>query len=237
MDSIKTFARNVVLETLWPTRCVICDTPGDVLCAACRINLPYLDYYHACPLCGAAFGSIQCSECNGFMLEKRKLNALAFDACASVCVATGSSLQIVKTYKDRNEQRLSSVIAALLLPFIDPSWPHNFVITAIPARKDALRQRGFDHMKSIAQEISVLSRHEYQELLTQKQRKDQRKLSAQNRFSNMRDAFSLKADYIPSSILLLDDVYTTGATLNAASELLKEAGATWVGCLTFLRVM
>ena len=57
-----------LLETLWPTRCAVCDTPGEVLCAPCSLNLSHIDWWRACPRCGAPFGRVQCSECNPVML-------------------------------------------------------------------------------------------------------------------------------------------------------------------------
>lgn len=50
-------------ELLWPTRCAGCDAPGVLLCDGCRADLPLIDQAHACPRCGAPFGSLVCTEC------------------------------------------------------------------------------------------------------------------------------------------------------------------------------
>ena len=46
-------AAQAVAETLWPTRCAICDEPGELLCERCRSEPPFIDLWRACPICGA----------------------------------------------------------------------------------------------------------------------------------------------------------------------------------------
>ncbi len=62
-DSLKLLQWGIA-EAVWPTRCVICDTPGALLCRACELSLPYLDQLLACPACGAPWGRSICCECN-----------------------------------------------------------------------------------------------------------------------------------------------------------------------------
>ena len=52
-------------EALWPTRCVGCDQPGTLLCDRCRAELPWIEQRLACPVCGAPFGFLTCTECDG----------------------------------------------------------------------------------------------------------------------------------------------------------------------------
>ena len=57
-------------ETLWPTRCAICDRPGNVLCARCARLLPYVDWWRACRRCGSPFGYVQCDACSSVTLAR-----------------------------------------------------------------------------------------------------------------------------------------------------------------------
>ncbi|MEG0324645.1 MAG: double zinc ribbon domain-containing protein, partial [Raoultibacter sp.] len=70
-------------ETLWPTRCAVCDTLGTVLCDRCRQRLPYIDYWRSCPRCGAPFGFTQCTECNPVMLTGLPDHTLPYASCRS----------------------------------------------------------------------------------------------------------------------------------------------------------
>ena len=62
-------AGSCAAELLWPTYCAACGAPGSVLCGQCRRSLAYIDWWRACPRCGAPFGRIQCTECNAVMLQ------------------------------------------------------------------------------------------------------------------------------------------------------------------------
>lgn len=66
-------AKGGVEELLWPTRCVLCDVPGTLLCEDCRLEIPYIDSLHACPYCGQAYGKLVCIDCNSFMVAHRQL--------------------------------------------------------------------------------------------------------------------------------------------------------------------
>lgn len=66
-------AKEGLEELLWPTRCVLCDVPGTLLCEDCRLEIPYIDALHACPYCGQAYGKLACIDCNSFMVAHRQL--------------------------------------------------------------------------------------------------------------------------------------------------------------------
>ncbi len=236
MNNYASILNLILTETLWPTRCALCDTPNELLCPDCWLNLPFIDHYLACPQCGAPFGKYLCCECNSFSLEQKGIASFPLNACASVFQATPKTLKLITIYKDRGEQRLSKIIALLLKPLINPTWPSNLVITAVPARKEALKNRGFDHMTVIGREVSALTAIPFVSILEQKNTRDQRKLRAKQRIANKQGSFVVAKEAIPSSVLILDDVFTTGSTLFAAAQALKEAGCTWVGGLTLARV-
>lgn len=62
-----------VAELLWPTRCVLCDVPGTLLCDECRLEIPYIDPLRACAYCGQAYGKLACIGCNSFIVKHRGL--------------------------------------------------------------------------------------------------------------------------------------------------------------------
>lgn len=115
---------NLILgETLWPTRCALCDALDTLLCPNCWQNLPFIDQYRTCPTCGAAFGKAICCECNSVSLELKGLKSIPLDACASVFQATPETLKLITTYKDRGEQQLAPILALLMKPLINPRGP------------------------------------------------------------------------------------------------------------------
>ena len=232
------FAGEAIAETLWPTRCAVCDMPGAVLCERCMRSLSYLDWWRACRRCGAPFGYVQCSTCNDMALALLGRDELPFDACASAVRFDDAAGRIARCFKDQGEQRLGAVMAGLMANTLPPAWPSE-AIAFVPATLAAYRHRGFDHAQLIASELSHLLGKPLASALARPKSHDQRGLDAAQRLENVRGAFRVsgKAPSIAGKrLVLVDDVYTTGATLCAATDALKAAGASEVRCLTFARV-
>lgn len=235
-------ARSILEEMVWTTRCVICDRPGQLLCGSCRMKLPYIDRWQACPRCGAPGGRLICTECNRFALRERGLERLPYRQCTSVLSHDDTSRRIVTAYKDSGEQRLAGVIAAFCADAVSPSTGDGGrAVTYIPSSKKALTRRGFDHARLTAAELSARLGMPLIDAFARPHTRDQRELDRKERQQNMRSSLKLRPgldeDGLPERILLYDDVYTTGATLCAASEALRRAGCEDVACITFTRVV
>lgn len=230
-------ALEAAAEALWPTRCAVCDTPGAVLCDSCRANLPYIDWWRACQRCGAPFGRVQCSECNLTLLGALGRTHPPFDSCASVVTLAGAPALIVRTFKDHGERRLAAELAASMAHTAHPLWiDERPAIVGIPATARVMRRRGFDHAQLLAQELSAMTGLPLAQLLSRPRTADQRGLSRRERAENMAKGFSvLPGASIPKRVLLVDDVFTTGATLFAATDALLSAGVRQVRCLTYAR--
>ncbi|MDO4854548.1 MAG: ComF family protein [Coriobacteriia bacterium] len=230
--------RESLTETVWPVRCALCDAPGEPLCARCERRLPYIDQNEACPMCGAAFGKLACTECNKLVLGLRGLSDFPLDGCRSVCRASPEALKIIRIYKDSGDRTLAEPLSRLLAQAIPRSWSGAH-LTPIPARANALKKRGFDHIEALSIKLARRAHLHRSLLLTHAGKEDQRELDAAARLANMRDAFALQpgsAAAVPPKIILLDDVITTGATIYAAAECLRQAGAKEVYGLSFARV-
>ena len=229
--------KDFTLETLWPTRCAICDKPATLLCEQCTLSLPYLDYWRACPVCGAHAGALQCCECNTYTLPDPTQNALA--SSTSSVLFTETSARIVRTYKDHGEQRLAGVMAQIMARSLPPELLNTLdSLTYIPASQKAYLKRGFDHAELLAKHISHLLHIPLIACFERPETKDQRSLGKTERLHNTEEAFSLRAGCTieQKTLLLIDDVRTTGATLQGAASTLLHAHAAKVHALTFARV-
>ena len=239
-ESYLSVEQELIAELFWPTRCVICDTPGKILCDTCRRSLPYLDRWSACEICGAPWGGTVCTECNTFTLHRMGRTSVPFDECRNAVLYKESGKKLVRAYKDQGQQQLAETISELMVNCIEPRWlRENPAIVAIPTSRKSLAKRGFDHMQLVAERVSRQTGLPRFEPFLAPESKDQRKLDRAGRFDNMRKVLRVREEWKDSvypSVLLVDDVLTTGATLFAAAEALKEQGAQQVYGLTFARV-
>lgn len=214
-------------ELLFPTHCAGCEMPGAVLCDACRDALPVVRADSACLRCGAPFGALVCTECWN--------REWAFEAALSLGEFEMPLARAVALHKDAAEQRLGPVLGSLLAEQIThqwPGWPE--AISFIPATRAALRRRGFDHGRGIASEVARLTGAPLLDVLTRGRVADQRTLGREERARNVAGSFSAVGP-LPGHVLVCDDVFTTGATLDAAATALLEAGAGAVRCATVAR--
>ncbi len=113
----------------------------------------------------------------------------------------------------------------------------NYLIVPVPTATTRIRQRGFDHTKLLAREISKIHKTEYLNVLRHEGQARQVGSTRRQRLKQAENSYRVKK---PNSvagrdILLIDDVTTTGATLQAAAKVLRKAGAKKVNALVFAK--
>lgn len=114
------------------------------------------------------------------------------------------------------------------------------VIIPVPVHKNKLKERGFNQTEKIAKHLGrkLSMEVDAKTLLRVKETKKQRALSAEDRKLNLEQAFQInlqkKRAINNKKVILLDDIYTTGATVNSCAELLKAEGAEKIYALTLL---
>ena len=239
--------QGAVLEALSPTRCASCERPGALICDDCREHIVRIDPGLSCTRCGAPFGSLVCTECRS---EDGTLNLGApheLDRCLAAAVFKGPPARIIRAYKDGGERRLAPLIAELLLEAAqraEEAAPDRYggLVSAadgvvfVPATAEAYRRRGFDHMEGIARAFAAAAEKPLVDALIKHGSADQRTLDREQRRESASGAYGTVLDVRGLRLLLLDDVITTGATVDAAAGALKQAGAVHVDVLAFARV-
>lgn len=229
-------------ELLWPTRCVGCDLPGELLCPDCRANLPWICQRWACPVCGAPFGWLTCTACEGNWESRCVVCALSFQR-------QGVAPRLAAGLKDGHELALAGVNAAIIATALDeaagvlaqdgrPRYDPNALdgLCFVPATAEAYRRRGFDHMELVARELAVLLGLPLLDVLVRSSRKDQRQLGRSDRAANLAGSVGVVDDVSGLRLLLVDDVVTSGATLRECSSTLLARGCTEVSCCALTRV-
>lgn len=231
-ETMPSFLLQALCETLWPTRCALCDAPGEPLCARCLRSLRFVDFNQCCPACGSPWGRIQCDVCNPVARARKPFAG----RCVSCLEFEGAGAAIVKTYKDKGDRALCGVMAALMASTVPPSWTAwAQAVTFVPATKDAVRRRGFDHAALLAEALARDLGLPCLPLIEQAQAADQRALGRRERLANMEGRFRAPRAAGFRAVIVVDDVMTTGATLAGAVRALSAAHCA-ARCITFARV-
>ncbi len=219
---------------LGAARCVLCHETAAAggLCTGCADDLACLrqDGRHRCPGCLAfSVGGVYCGHC-----QQRPP--------AADGVFAGYDYQpplqtMLHAFKYQGHSSLLPALGGLLLAHPPPclaDWAPDAVL-AVPLSRARLLQRGFNQSALLAE---MVARAHHWPLLpaaavTRRQRPPQSTLSRAQRRQNVRGVFRVRADVKNRNLLLIDDVVTTGATIQELAKSLKRAGAhrVWVWAL------
>lgn len=200
--------RRLLLDLLYPNRCGMCGCNiafDEYFCNTCirmfspapkDVHIPYVDF----------FGAFTVYDNRGRELTaklKNENNGYAL---------SGAAYLIYKCLCADDENQLNKAD----------------VITYIPMRKKDIYRRGYNQCRLIAKELSYLSDKPCRSLLVKiRENRQQKTLSAKERYENIKGVFRCKNTKAVKgkTVLLIDDISTTGSTLSEAAKILKEAGA------------
>jgi predicted amidophosphoribosyltransferase len=142
---------------------------------------------------------------------------------------------LVGAWKDRGQRAVASLAAAIVGEAV--ARPTAYTITFVPSDEDHRLRRGHNPAQRLAAALGELWQLPVVPLLARRPgSRPQRGLPLAERRRNVRGAFQA-IGAAPSSLVLVDDVYTSGATASAAASALRKAGARRVEVVTFARAV
>lgn len=219
-----------LLDLLFPPRCVGCRQMGSYLCTRCQAELELLEP-PLCPHCGR-------SNASGGLCPHCQRDPLQIDGVRSVAYLDGVLRQAIHCLKYNNLQELAIPLGR----FMGEYWVRNHipaeVIVPVPLHISRLRERGYNQAALLARELgkSIGLPVSENSLVRVRATRPQVDLNAQEREENVRNAFRCaNTELKHKRVLLVDDVYTTGATLEACSVALRQVGVRSVWALTLAR--
>ncbi len=168
-----------------------------------------------------------CRECAG--------RRLAFASARGAVTLAGPAHALVRAWKDRGLRAAADVAAGLVLAVVEPP-PALTLLVPVPALRARAAWRGGDGAASLARLLGEAWQLEVAGPLRRDGSRPQRGLDREERRRNARAQFRAAAD-VAGRVVLVDDVYTTGATADVCARLLRRAGATRVDVVTFARVV
>jgi competence protein ComFC len=224
-----------VLDLLFPKRCLGCDRLGSYICEDCLNRLKTVKT-PICPMCEkpSMFGQThgKCQSLEGM------------DGLISVFDYRGIMRRMVKTYKYKYVSDLTGVLAELIQSFADftPIAKKSWLVVGVPLHPRRERWRGFNQARELGKGIAADFGWNFAEGVINRTRyiKPQMTLSGKERRQSLMGAFALgkKGNLAKkASIVLIDDVWTTGATMRECTKVLKQGGTAEVWGLTLARAV
>lgn len=209
-----------ILDIIFPKFCVYCKKEGDFLCLSCFKKIIKIQISQ-CPFCSkiSPFGKL-CPSC-------RRKNYLTGVVVAGYF--EGPLQKAIYAFKYEKISPLSFILSFLLKEKLENFPRKDFVLTFVPLHFKRENERGFNQSQLLAENLSLIFKKPCLDLLKrQKQTRPQVELNRKKRQENIKNAFVFKgnpADIKGKIVLVVDDVFTTGATLNECAKILRENGA------------
>lgn len=220
-------------EYLFPVFCFGCNAEGAWLCCACLERDISVFGVWCCPVCHAPqTGGVCCQACV-------PASSLASHIAIMPYAEQSRIADILHAIKYQYAEDAFSVIDAIVKSFFldhANALPQVDIIVPVPLHRRRYAERGFNQAEEIARRLganigipsqTVVSRGRYTE--------QQAKLSRDERQKNMTDAFIASAALSGKRVLLVDDVYTTGSTMQSCAKALLDAGADVIHGFTVAR--
>lgn len=231
-QTLKTFGQNL-LDLLFPITCVICSRDGVFLCGGCVSKLPK-ESKQICIVCNlpSAFGKTH-PTC---------ITKNTADGLISVLPYKNPQIkQLIEVFKYKFVSELAHTLAGLVVDEVQnqnlTEYFSDFALIPVPLHQRRFNWRGFNQAQLLAEIISAkLSIPLRNEIVIRKRfTKPQVDLSAEERKKNIDGAFECSVPIYGQKFLVIDDVVTSGSTLNEIAKLLKQAKAAEVWGLTVAR--
>lgn len=240
---IREFASDIAY-TFFPPVCLGClgvlaCNPHAVFCRECRNQITFLTGGH-CPVCGMIFpdspsGDHLCGSC----IEQRPW----FTQARSAVAFDGIILEAIHSFKYGRSTITGDRLAGFLADydFTDMDWRHFDCILPVPLHIRRLRERRFNQSLILARALGRKHKLPVDFSLLKRRRftSTQTGLDKNEREKNMKSAFEIvhPERLAGQHVILVDDVFTTGATTNECARALKKAGAGEIAVVTLARVL
>lgn len=223
--------KGMVVDFIFPQWCVGCGREGAFICSSCRRSLPWV-ISPLCPRCGKPQSSgMLCLACIGWQAE--------IDGVCSPFRFDGVMRQAIHQLKYKNLRALAGTLAELLSEYLVHNPVPGEVLVPVPLHQKRLRERGYNQSTLLARETGKLIDLPVVDdcLIRERHALPQARTSnVKERRDNVVGAFACCDRRLQGKqVLLIDDVSTSGATLDACATMLKKAGAASVWGLVLAR--
>ncbi len=218
--------RDAILSILFPRHCILCDevvSLGEYVCRECKGKLPYIQE-PSCKKCGKQLESEDreyCGDC-----QRKQHNFLQGKAIFSYQKEKKLSMY---RFKYSNRREYADVYAKMAVARYGKWLEYRGIeaIVPVPMYESKRRKRGYNQAECFAKSLSRELQIPMESRLIKRVKNTvpQKELNDTQRKDNLKGAFQLQTNIVKySKILLVDDIYTTGSTMDAVADCLMKAG-------------
>ncbi|MCA9332574.1 ComF family protein [Candidatus Saccharibacteria bacterium] len=212
-----------ILNILAPNECIVCQEEGTTICEQCSEQAIF-------PVPSRCY---RCKKLtNDFAVCKKCKNSSKLSNVWVRSEYSNVSKQLIYKMKFDSNRQTAHDIARLDIEVL-PYFPKDVIVCPIPTATMRVRQRGYDHTMEIAKEISKITGLHKANLLVRVGKSRQVGARKEARINQLKDSFIVTKDVKNRKVILVDDVVTTGGTLESAASELKRFGASRVYAVVF----
>lgn len=230
-----------ILDILWPRDCEVCgrpaDRPGRHVCSDCLMRLPFIPTDGCCRRCGCDVHRLD----GEFLCEDCRVHRPAFDRAAAAVRFEGDARRMLNDFKfnrhlwlkdDFSDWLEATARARFKVAEID-------VVVPVPLKLGRRLDRGYNQCDYLSAALAgrLGVRLDKKALKRTGNPERQSSLSEEERRKNVKGTFAVSRakTVVGKTVMVVDDVMTTGATLSECAKVLKDAGAARVWCLALMR--
>lgn len=219
------------LDWIYPPVCASCGEPGFRLCDDCQSKIKFIRG-NQCALCGEPLHhkAEMCLNCQA--------NQPSYSAVRNLALYEGVIRDCVHAIKYENNRGLGEYFSDGLAALVTAAGWSPDMVTAVPLSQQRMAERGYNQSACIAKPLAAYLGLNYHPFAIERTRdtRSQVGLSGEARHRNVIDAFKALPEVVADQrVLIVDDVMTTGSTMEACALALREAGAMVVFGLTLGR--
>lgn len=232
-----------LLDLIYPAYCELCEVPlshGNSLCQRCYLDLPLIEppFCDSCGECydGQISSQLICPNCSQMTLH--------FEFARAALHSKDGARQLIHDFKYLHKIHLADELGRLAELALQDArftpYRQDGILVPVPLFWKRQRQRQFNQSEQIAKHLGIRSGIPMHNILRRfRNTETQTHFSRSKRLQNLKGVFTLPAKHLAHlnnrPVILIDDVFTTGATANECARVLLDSGASRVAILTVLR--
>jgi ComF family protein len=229
------------LDLLLPPLCLSCDAPvgaNQALCPACWSGIHFI----TAPLCASCGAPFEAPVGDGMLCASCAANPPVFTAARSAMLYDDASKRLILSFKHSDRTHPAGALASWMHRAGQDFWAEADYVMPVPLHRWRLFKRRYNQSALLAQHLSIIAKKPIliDALVRLRPTPIQGRMNRKERQANVKSAFGLNQHYAEQikgkTIVLVDDVLTTGATVNECSQVLLDAGAKAIKVLTLARV-